>query len=144
MRVPPTFLLSHSIPLCLFSSLFLSCASLYLLMCVSLVRARARSLFLPDSISPSIFGRLSLVPSRSTSCSLVFAFFLSFQCALAADDDFVDTISTDGGGRNYLWYSKNVKKTSYICSSNDAQTMCPMTCRGKVLHVNIMDVQIVI
>jgi len=142
VRVPPTFLLTLSLPLCLFSSLFLLCvfncfsfppcfsrASLYLTIGVSLVRARALSLFLSLCFTLSFLFRVVLF--RVLSC---FLFFLSFQCALAADEDFVDTISTDGGGRNCLWYSKNVKKTPYICSSNDAKTMCPMTCRGKVLH----------
>ena len=93
----------------------------------------------PRSFSLSPF--LSFSRSESLHCLLsrvVCVYVL--QCALATDGDFVDTIQPDSGGRNCLWYAKNVKKTPYICSSNDAKTMCPMTCRAKVLNLNFMHV----
>ena len=67
------------------------------------------------------------------------------QCAQETDTDFVDSIFTDAANRDCLWYSKNVQASPYICSSVEAKTMCPVTCRGKVtyhrlasLHINML------
>jgi hypothetical protein len=53
------------------------------------------------------------------------------QCALPYDPGYFDSMESDAGKRDCLWYAKNIKRAPYICSSSEAMTMCPVTCRGR-------------
>ena len=116
--------------------------------CRIFVRLWARGRYSsPDSIHACVFVCMYVrVYVRSAPPSLPPPLLPSFsQCAQEADTDFADSIFTDAANRDCLWYAKNVRKTPYICSSVEAKTLCPVTCRGRVtyhrlasLHMNML------